>query len=265
MEFPDFDAPPVTEVALAVQFDRLETLRTPHLGLFWSEFRNKFPFTEEHPPRDAVIERFEPQPPVDIRLQFDPAPATSRIWLLNEARTQVIQIQQDRFVHNWRKIGDRENYPRYESILGEFERELSMFSSFLEREQIGYVTPNQCEITYVNRIPLSNEVRAHDILTVFNEHYSGEFLPDYEDLRLQLRYLISNEINRPIGRLYISSYTVFQNETPIFVFTLIARGRPEENDMDGVKKFLDRGREWIVKGFTSVTTPKMHDQWGKSK
>jgi hypothetical protein len=39
---PEFDNPPVVEVALSVQFEALATLRTPQIGLLWQEFRDRF-------------------------------------------------------------------------------------------------------------------------------------------------------------------------------------------------------------------------------
>ena len=55
---PDFAKPPLAEVALSVQFEPLEKMRTPQIGLLWNDFRQRFPDTEEHPPLDSVIERF---------------------------------------------------------------------------------------------------------------------------------------------------------------------------------------------------------------
>jgi hypothetical protein len=34
-DLPDFGAPPVTEVALGVQFNSLDRLLAPHLGIIW--------------------------------------------------------------------------------------------------------------------------------------------------------------------------------------------------------------------------------------
>ena len=53
---PDFDNPPLIEVALSVQFDPLEQLRTPQIGLLWAEFRDRFPVTQEHVPLDITCE-----------------------------------------------------------------------------------------------------------------------------------------------------------------------------------------------------------------
>ena len=55
---PSYENPPVVEVALSVQFEGPQTLRTPELGLFWQGLRDRFPKLEEHPPLDSVIGQF---------------------------------------------------------------------------------------------------------------------------------------------------------------------------------------------------------------
>lgn len=39
---PEFGRPPLSEVALSVQFDSLDALRTVHVGLLWNKFRKDF-------------------------------------------------------------------------------------------------------------------------------------------------------------------------------------------------------------------------------
>jgi hypothetical protein len=55
-----FERPPVVEVAISVQFQPVTALRTPHLGLFWLELRDRFPKIQELPPLPPVIESFGP-------------------------------------------------------------------------------------------------------------------------------------------------------------------------------------------------------------
>ena len=52
---PDFENPPLVEVALSVQFEPIEQMRTPQIGLLWTEFRHRFPVTQEHPPVDPEL------------------------------------------------------------------------------------------------------------------------------------------------------------------------------------------------------------------
>lgn len=267
----DFTHPPVVEVALSVQFDSLKKLRTPQLGLLWQKFRDHFPVTEEHAPLDAVVERFgAPRVRKGVaRIEMLESPPTPRCWFLNKAGTELIQVQHDRFVHNWRKAGTEAEYPRYEHIRSTFEAELGRFDAFIAREQIGEFTPNQCEVTYVNHIVGGRGWEDHgdlgNVITVFQRSFSDGFLEVPEDTGLRLRFLISDDAGQPIGRLHavLNSGYRSSDDQPMFILNLTARGAPRGDGIDGVLRFLDLGREWVVRGFASLTTSTMHKEWGR--
>jgi len=111
---PDFENPPLVEVALSVQFEPIEQMRTPQIGFLWAEFRDRFPVTQEHPPVDPVIERFgiARTGAPEVRLQMLESPPLPRVWFVNPTGTELIQVQNDRFIHNWRKVDDGDKYPR---------------------------------------------------------------------------------------------------------------------------------------------------------
>src|SRR5256885_1562370 len=92
---PEFERPPVVEVALAVQFEPIEELRVPQIGLLWNDFRDRYPRTEEHPRIQPKIEQFgvrvPAQPAVDV--QFMEKPPTPRCWFLNQEGSRLVQVQ----------------------------------------------------------------------------------------------------------------------------------------------------------------------------
>ena len=179
---PDFANPPLAEVALSVQFEPLEKLRTPQIGLLWNEFRERFPATEEHAPLDSEFERFgipRTSAPI-VRMQMLETLPVPRVWFLNETGTELIQVQQDRFIHNWRKVGEGDAYPRYERLRQTFQSELEAFQAIVAREQCGAILPNQCEVTYVNHIVAgegwTNHGQLSQVLTMFQTNYSDDRL-----------------------------------------------------------------------------------------
>ena len=121
LPFPDFEKPPVVEVAVSLQFKPLESLRTPHFGLIWNLLREeRFSQVEDHGDIEPAFEEFEtrPSPRLGVRVQaFDDAPPLPRVWLLNNERNELIQLQKDRLVVNWRQGVTEEPYPRYESLV----------------------------------------------------------------------------------------------------------------------------------------------------
>ncbi len=55
IDLPDFKQPPLSEVVLSLQFDPLDSLKAPLIGVLWNRFRKSLPEIEEHPPLPAVI------------------------------------------------------------------------------------------------------------------------------------------------------------------------------------------------------------------
>lgn len=271
---PDFADPPVVEVALSVQFEPLTALRTPQLGLLWQKFRERFPKIEEHTPLDPMMERFgvSGPPKPSVQFQMMRRPPVPRCWFLNKPGTELIQIQQDRFAHNWRKTDERGvqvEYARYKHIRASFRSEMDEFAEFVAQENLGVLQANQCEVTYVNHIAAGSGWEKHGelekILPLFQARYTDEFLPELEEARVGGAYVIPGSDTKPLGRLRFSIDSAYRraSDKPIMVLNLVARGRPDGDGMDGVMRFLDIGHEWIVRGFAAMTTPEMHKIWGR--
>lgn len=269
---PDFANPPVVEVALATQFEPLEALSAVQLGLLWhTGFRSRFPVVEEHAPLDPKVERFGLKGPIraDVRVSMSRKPPTPRCWFLKEDGAELVQVQKDWFAHNWRKMGEGEEYPRYEHIRETFEQELRIFSDHLEGESLGLLKPNQCEITYVNHIPageaFSNHSELAKVFSLGEPSLTNAFLPTPEELRLSGSFVIPRDDGQPLGRMRFSIEPRYRasDSSPMFLLTLVARGEPTGTGAEGVLGFLDIGREWIVRGFAAITTPAMHGLWGR--
>lgn len=266
MSLPEFARPPVHEVVLGVHFKALERFVGPHIGLLWQEFRQQFEKVQEKAPLVFRLERFGiPEPPEPATLELlDKVPP--RIWFVNDRETELLQVQQDWFSHNWRKIKSDDEYPRYAKIRASFCDELRKLMAFIERERLGVLAPLQCEVTYVNHVPTANGESLEDILTVFKSDFSDGFLRIPETATLVLQFVIP-EGDTPIGRLHIAAAPIIMTKTgaPGFRLTLTARGKPAADDPDSIFALLDKGHEWIVRGFTSITTAKMHENWGRTQ
>ena len=117
-DLPDFSAPPLTEVVFGVQFNSLEKFTTAYVGRLWQLFESEYPVAEEHSPIMPVFETFGQAMPLMGGMAFSPSslPGMPRSFLLNVGRTKVLLIQPDRFLHNWRKMADGDEYPRFERI-----------------------------------------------------------------------------------------------------------------------------------------------------
>ena len=262
-ELPVFDNPPIVETVLSVQFQRLAAIQSVHLGSFWQRVRDRFPKTEDHSPLPLVVEQAVPTPAsFQFRLETEPL-SPRRLWLVNDSRTEMIQIQSDRFVKNWRKNNDSELYPRYEAVIKPaFERDYQIFCNFLREESLGEIVLNQCEVTYVNHI-ISGEgweswSEAGKIFSFWTQ--SQNMANQLEDLSLQARFPILGANKEWLGRLYLDIQPALRTSDgkPMYVMQLTARGM-----LGAGLEFLDIGRQSVVKSFDQFTTPHMHKIWQK--
>ena len=266
---PEFDNPPVSEVALAVQFSPLENWHSPHAGLYWGKIQTQYPITEVQSPFPSQIEKFGEEfwqrPSVRLELV---KPDVTRFWFLDEGRINLVQVQRDRFVTNWRKVQGNEVYPRYEdSIRPRFEREWTGFHEFLQDKKIGDPKVNQCEITYVNDIPIGEGAQAFaDSLKLFSSWWgpgTDDFLQAPESLSVGGSFQLPDER----GRLHFASQHVRRqtDNARVVQLRLTARGKPLSGNEVDVMNWMDMGREWIVRAFADLTSPEAHKLWGRKQ
>lgn len=264
---PDFQQPPVDEVALSLQYSPVPGFSVPHFGLYWGKVRRDFPRFEVQPPIANLTEQFGPSANVgrQIGLSFGTAP-DFRCWYLEQSGNRLIQVQRDRFVHNWRKITGNETYPRYPSLRQYLEKEWERFCDFLNDEKLERPKINQCEVLYVNHIEYEKGWNGYGeldrvIASLATPKPKNKFLPPPERVGMQVTYRLEDGA----GRLHVSFAPVIRTRDgkEVLQMTLTARGAPKSTDDESIFAWLDLGRKWVVRGFADFTTEKMHEIWGK--
>ena len=271
---PEYSNPPVAEVALALSFEELLGLSVAHLGEFWSTVQKMYPRVEEHvplefqPEQDSVSEALASSKRLPFRLVSSPK---IRLWFVSSDGTQLVQTQRDLFALNWRKQTNAEgSYPHYQNVKESFAHELKRFNAFTEGHGLGRIVPKVCELTYTNHVRTSSQGSAHaaiwSLLTVLRPPDSTGFLPPVEDGRINLRYpMIQND--RLLGRLNVvlQPAVVLNTQEPILNLSLIAKSTSDAKTVQQALAFFDMAHEWIVQGFTELTTPEMHAMWGRTR
>ena len=262
---PSFRKPPVAEVAIAAQFDGIRGLIGPHMGLLWQRLRESFPKLQVHPALDPRFEQSGPDSVKRLTFTLETVP-TPRAWFIGSNEAHLVQVQQDRFVFNWRRI-QGQDYPRYEHVKASFQKNFGLFRQFLADEQLGEPRLNQWELTYVNYIPAGDGWHRHgelgSVVPLLAPSTEGGFLPEPEDVALRVRYRITAG-DEAVSRLYVEANPGFDPTSgkPVIWLTLTARGGLEQGDEASLGCRLDVGREWIVRGFADVTSKTMHRHWG---
>lgn len=261
-DLPEFDSPPVVEVAIGVQFRPITGLRGLKLGPLQDLWRSEYPQTEEQPPLAPVVEG-DPQGVRQLELSLIPLPIT-RQWFLNDSGTQLVQVQPDRLLVNWRAGDPPEEYPRYGHMREAFEARSADLEAFVKAEGFGDLDIVQAELSYINVIDVDREDlgRVDTFLKGWSrtpEHH----LDPPEQARLTLTFPIP-DIGVPPVRLYAE---VSPAQRPsggvVLFFTLTVRGNPGGSGLSESLKFLDEAHSHLVRSFAELTEPSMHDVWGK--
>jgi len=148
---PEYESPPVIEVVCGVMFAPIPAFTLPHLGRFWSRLPSEFTETAEVDPLAPAIEILGDQPApfmLDVSVLRVP-----RVWFINQAGDQVVQVQRDRFLCNWRRVAPEHAYPRFDWVKGRFEERLGAFQEFVQASFATSPAIRQYELTYINHIP----------------------------------------------------------------------------------------------------------------
>lgn len=191
-----YENPPIDEIICGVLFESITGLRTGHLGLLWQEFGPDFTITD-----DKILLG----PVSDEEMNYSQLPPLPRVWFVHKDENELIQVQFNRFLHNWRKRLPDDIYPGYPTIIGNFEKYLSYLGKFLEEQDLGDITPRQYELTYTNHI-FENEgwETIGDLDKVFPNFisYKGHdvFPVAIRDINWQMSFSLPDDS----GQLYLS-------------------------------------------------------------
>ncbi len=223
---PEFERPPVEEVVIGVQFEPLE-LHAVHFGSYWLQIRERYPSSQDQPPLAPQIEQDAPQvPSFSVRAGLLPL----RCWFLNSTETELIQLQKDRFLRNWRQIKGNERYPRFAYLIEKFREELTGFLKFVDKEGLGRVQVNQCELSHLEPgIGLESYSDFAKVFTTIREPGKG-FLPEPELQSWESPYKLPDG-RGPILRSRDLKLTL--------AFTLTARGAPSGNKLEDIFSWFE--------------------------
>jgi len=248
---PSYRKPPVIEVVCGITFEKIENFMAPHLGLFWQKIRDEYPKCQHAIPLGFPQEQSEPG--IEFGL---PLP---RMWFIKEKDDALVQLQNNRFLYNWRKIQD-EPYPRYQHVIEAFRTNFALFRKFLEEEDLGELNPIECEMTYINHIPKGEcwEMVSdiHDVLPELDWCTENErFLPEPLHLGWQASFAFPEDRGRLQVKLKQATRKI--DNCPIFILDVSARGLGADKSLDAIWSWFELAHEWIVCGFTDLTSKEI--------
>ncbi|MDQ6949738.1 MAG: TIGR04255 family protein [Actinomycetota bacterium] len=262
---PDYRRPPIDEVAIGVQFPVIPGFFDAHVGILWQSLRSTYPRVESHPRQEPPVEAFSPNEGVLTAMQLQlisSQQVQGRTWLISADDSSLIQVQNTRFVHNWRhREGE---YPHFDDIFAAFSDEYDSFSRMLASEGLAQPQIEQLELTYINWIEELTSAQFFRPAEVAKVATPGVG-PNPEDQTWLARYL-ARDGETPIGRLYVQCEPAVRvgpgPPSPGTQLALIYRrpisgfGNPSE-----MLEHFEFGREAIVRTFTDLTTAEAHATW----
>ena len=264
---PDYESPPVIEVVIGAQFTPIPGFLPTHQGLFWQLVRDEYPRVEAVPPLIPTHENFEPSMVDEPRqVEFHSAAPIPRLFLIDTTDSWLIQLQPDRLLQNWRKVGATDSYPRYLAVRNRFDSALATLQNFCITENLPPPVIDQLETTYINHIPVgTNSITVENTCNVFPDftwQSRARFLPPPESVGWKMTFVMPNRL----GRLYVSVRRAIRKSDNIGVILceLTVRGRPAESTPHEIATWYDMAREWIVRSFADLVNDDFQmKHWGR--
>jgi|SRR5688572_4865148 len=243
---PSYGNPPLIEVACGVVFRRLDKMKIPHYGRLWERLRDNYPTCEHAPP---------------IEVSPDAVDATTglplpRIWLVGKTGNDLIQIQNDRILYNWRKTRSADLYPRFQSVIENFKTSLTTFIDFLMENDLGSFAPLNCELTYVNHLVKGEGWRSPaEIPNLFPDlqwRSGRRFLPEPSSLAWTAVFPMEEDFGTLSVKL--NQGTRKTDALPVLVLQLTANGLGADRSVAAIWKWFEGAHRWIVCGFADLTS-----------
>jgi uncharacterized protein (TIGR04255 family) len=266
---PDFSNPPIDEVAIGFQFDRVEGFSDVHAGLYWQRVRETYKKTQTRPRGEMPIEELGTAWSLGGLPAFEllgpNASMANRTWLVTEDDIGLIQIQDNQFIRNWRR---RESeYPHLDEQIDEFWSAWGEFCQLLSDERFEQPRIRQLEVSYFNWIspPESTWFSLSEALVLDIPSLGRE--PGR--LRLATSYLDHDEQGTPQARFQVEIQPALKDEggLPVAGYRLVLSYKAPEptTDRESLNALIRRGREVIVLSFVELTTTEAHRHWGRIK
>lgn len=248
-----FKNPPINELVIGAYFSPpLLKLRAEHIGLFWSNIKDRFPHSQNAPPIGTI----------DIMGPEDIFPLP-RFWFISEDDSTLIQIQKNAFLVNWRK---REGgaYPHYENVKKDFDRYFDEFVKFLKTSVgIEDIDIGRCELSYINNIGETDAYRGLDDIKkiIPSISFPDTGLKSLAGANVNTSYQITENTQLTVtiqNRIAINPQNQ-QNE--ILYYELRTSGKLADPTKKEADRWFEESHAIIGNCFVNMVSPEIQKSW----
>lgn len=253
----DYKKPPVVETAFALVFAPIKGWNLLHFGLLWQRYRAAYPNPEVKLPTGNI----EPADLIPtLTPDFDLRALPLRCWFVDETKHQLLQVQRNFFIRNWRKIEDSNTYVHYDEIRPLFAKDWDIFKRFLADERLELPQIFHTEVTYVNHLirglDWENPSDIQHIFPYWERPLSSKFdmelssfttganLPEKGRIEIKLEPALRSTDGKQILQLTITVIQVPKSS----------------NDMD-LLAALDSGHDVLVNQFRDIISDDVQKRW----
>jgi uncharacterized protein (TIGR04255 family) len=260
---PSFVRPPLDEVAADLQFSPLP-IKAADIGAFRSLIADEYPNSTDVPPLPPSFETegISFIPPFALNLGGGLLP---RSWFISSDDEHVVQLQADRLIINWRLRPNGGAYPRYPEVRQRLVAAHEALTVFVHQHGYPDVMPNQCDLSYFNKIPLPPGAEWGEIHRLLKGITLNSSLPEgeqFSDCHLVLRRLIRDHNENAFRRLHVECRPIQVGiDQKAWALNITVKGRPAEPNLAAALNFFDTAHVEIVRCFAAITTVEMHRQW----
>lgn len=263
---PKFSAPPLVETVMSLQFAPIAGFTSAHVGLFASKhLGGDWVRFAEVPLIQDRIERFGESTSTQGTISLALGTQPNRIQIFHQDNERLLQIQRSRLIFNWRKRdGD---YPTFEKLFPQFLGHFGAFEEFCRVAQLGDITPNQWELTYLNHIPRGGAwATPADWANVFREWAIPSVAKPVATFEAMRNATFTYEIGKQLGRLHatITHVKLPEPEAQDAIrLELLARGPLDNSAPDTLTSLFNVAHKTIVNSFADMTSQQAHKLWGR--
>lgn len=262
-QLPSFVRPPLDEVAADLQFTPLP-IKATDIGALHSLILDHYPHSVDVPPLFPSFETGGSPPMLPFALNGSGG-LLPRTWFMSSDDEHVVQLQADRLIVNWRLRPAGGVYPRYPEVRRRFVAAHEALTAFVHQRNYPAIVPNQCDLSYFNRVPLPDGTDwgdAHKLLrgvTINSTLGEGE---QFSDCHLVLRRLIRGHDENAFRRLQVECRpTYIAIDKKAWALNITVKGRPAQPTFTAVLDFFDTAHIEIVRCFAAITTESMQHLW----
>jgi hypothetical protein len=185
------------------------------------------------------------------------------LQLTNAAGDRVVQVQNTRFIYNWRK--QNLAYPSYRQSRAEFDARYAQFCRFVAEAGLGAVSPNHWEVSYLDHVPKGTLWQSPaDWYKILPGLFpAGRLL---RGLKFENAGEWHYEIEPQKGRLHISiqhGKAGAPDGPEVLVVQWTARGPITSLPGGDLGAGLDLGHDTIVRAFVEMTSQEAQKAWGR--